>query len=125
MSNIKFRLEKWEGNTIVFQILEMNEAWRISSLSDYFNSIKNENKFIKNIRSHTMPELPKESTDIFLRGLDKSKDFNVVSKGFKSKEDCGIAYDEIISLFKEASDHWNKINESNDKEIENSNIYEF
>jgi hypothetical protein len=117
MSNIKFRLEKWENN-LVFQILEMNEKWRNS-----FEFQNNKNTIFKRVESVSEPQLIRDI--VYLRGSDLDLDFVVSSMYFPSKEECDTAYNEIISLLKEASDHWDKYR-GFDKKVEiNSNIFEF
>lgn len=95
-SKIKFRLEVWE-NSVVFQVLEMDERFR-----NYANSFNAKNKI--NIYSFHWVEI--SETCIYLRGEKKDGDFDVCKLSFENAKDAEEFANKILVALKDWSENW-------------------
>lgn len=94
---------KIKGNTLEFQILEMDERFR-SELATGFNSFKSENEW--RIISLINPVLNPGKKEIHLRGIDRRKDYNEVLWILNSEQEAKQAKAEIIEALKDWAKNW-------------------
>jgi len=79
----KFRIEVWEGNQIVFQVLEMDERFRREREEHIFTA---SNGIRVKSYSHSAIYSRKEIKEVYLRGSETGMDFLVTSATVASPE---------------------------------------
>jgi len=117
MKKIKFRIERW-GNSIVFQVLEMDERFRSNDgKNNYFvhpNGIT--------IASIWGPEL--DDRYVHLWGNGEEEDNKVVVRVCDTEEEAVEYKRKVVVALKSFAKHWAGWEDDSDK-IEDKTIYEF
>jgi hypothetical protein len=98
----KIRFVKFE-KALAMQVLEMDERFR--------GGVRKDNRFVpKNggleVKSGCVPSLTTEEWSFFLRGEERSEDFRISVKIFKSNSERDKALAKYIAALKDWAENW-------------------
>lgn len=111
MTKLKIRVEKWE-KAISAQILEMDERFRGLPKKKFIS------KKIFHVNSSTYPQFYEEN--IYLRGDEKDRDFNIFSKGFSTNEERDAYHQRLYDALCDWAKNWEGWGETgNDNNVAN------